>query len=102
LGRLKEKYISKAGSSDYAAASPMMRKVLTRVVNEDYTSVLHKIKQSTLLVWGDADSATPIAHGQMCERLMPDAGLVTLNGGTHYAILEQAHVFLRILGVFLK
>jgi len=102
LGKLKERYIRKTGSSDYAAASPMMRKVLTRVVNEDYTGVLHKIKQSTLLVWGDMDTATPIAHGQTCEKLMPDAGLVTLNGGTHYAILEQIHVFLRVLEVFLS
>ncbi|MCL2080868.1 MAG: alpha/beta hydrolase [Oscillospiraceae bacterium] len=102
LGKLKEKYIKKAGSADYAAASPMMRRVLTRVVNEDYTGVLSRIKQPVLLVWGDMDTATPIAHGQTCERLMPDAGLVTLKGGTHYAILEQTPLFLRVLEVFLN
>ena len=35
---------AKAGSSDYASASPMMRRILSRVVNEDLTDRLALVK----------------------------------------------------------
>lgn len=100
--KLKEKYANNAGSADYRAASPKMKQVMSRVLSEDYTTVLDKIKQPTLLVWGDLDTATPYVNGQTCERLIPNAGLVTIKGGTHFAILEQTPLFLRVLEVFLK
>ena len=76
LGRVKaEKRIeslrSKAGSSDYAAASPRMRAILSRVVNEDLTGVMSAIKAPTLLIWGENDTATPLADARVMERLIP-------------------------------
>lgn len=58
LGREKaekklDAYRSKVGSSDYAQASPMMRAILSKVVNEDLKSVMPPIKAETLLVWGE-------------------------------------------------
>jgi pimeloyl-ACP methyl ester carboxylesterase len=99
---LLEKYRGRVGSADYRTASPVMQATLTRVLSEDYAGSLHKIKQSVLLVWGDMDTATPLKHGLTMERIMPNAGLVTLKGGTHYAILEQLPVFTRVLDVFIK
>ena len=98
---LLNKYRGKVGSADYRSASAVMQATLTRVLSENYIGVLHKIKQSVLLVWGDMDTATPLKHGLTMERMMPNAGLVTLKGGTHYAILEQLPVFTRVLDAFL-
>ena len=36
------------------------------------------------------------------EELIPDAGLVILENGTHFAYLEQLQRFATIAGVFLK
>ncbi len=92
----------KRGSADYLAASPVMRETLVKVVNEDLTDLLPLIKQSTLLVWGDRDDATPLSDGQLMEKLIPDSGLVTIEGVGHYAFLEGWYTFSRVLASYLE
>ena len=93
---------NKRGSADYRAASPVMRATLVNVVNEDLTHLLSEIKQSTLLVWGDKDDATPLSDGQLMEKLIPDSGLVVIEGTGHYAFLEGWYTFSRVLASFLE
>lgn len=97
-----ENYRKKHGSADYIAASPVMRRVLVKVVNEDLESLLPKIRQSALLIWGDKDTATPLADGQRMEQLIPGAGLVTLEGAGHYSFLERPVIVNRVLDSFLS
>ena len=92
---------AKAGSSDYASASPMMRRILSRVVNEDLTDHLALIKAPTLLIWGENDTATPIADARKMERLIPGAGLVSFPGCGHYSFLDNPGQFAAVLRSFL-
>ncbi|MDE6501561.1 MAG: alpha/beta hydrolase [Ruminococcus sp.] len=98
LEKLRVKY----GSADYAAASPLMRQVLVKVVNEDLEPLLPNIKCPTLLVWGVNDTATPLSDGEKMEKLIPDAGLVKLENAGHYSFLEQQFTFNRVMCSFLK
>lgn len=102
LAGTMERYKKNAGSSDYRQASDTMRGVLVKAVNEDLRPLLPEVKAPTLLIWGDQDTATPLRDGQLMEKLIPDAGLVVLKGGTHYAFLEQAPRFLTIVDHFLE
>lgn len=77
------------GSADYNHATPIMRATLVKVVNEDLQSYIPKLQCPTLLIWGDADTATPISDARMMEQLLPDAGLVVCEGAGHYSFLEQ-------------
>ena len=97
----QEALIQKYGSKDYAALSPEMRKTFVKVVNYDQTEKLSAIKNSTLLVWGDKDTETPLWMGQQMEKEIADSALVVLNGGTHFAYLEQAARFNAIARSFL-
>ena len=92
---------AKAGSSDYANASPMMRRILSKVVNEDLTDKLQYIKAPTLLIWGENDSATPLYDAKKMERLIPDAGLVSFPGCGHYSFLDNPMQFAAVLRSFL-
>ncbi len=92
---------AKAGSSDYANASPMMRRILSKVVNEDLTDKLQHIKAPTLLIWGENDSATPLSDAKKMERLIPDAGLVSFPGCGHYSFLDNPMQFAAVLRSFL-
>ena len=83
-----ERLQKNAGSSDYRKASPVMKQTMSNVLAEDVTDDLPKIAASTLLIWGDRDTATPLSDGQKMERLIPDAGLVVLPGG-HFAFAEN-------------
>lgn len=93
---------AKAGSSDYNNASPRMRAILSKVVNEDLCHLMPKISAPTLLFWGENDTATPLADALKMEKLIPDAGLVKVAGAGHYAFLENTTLFLRVVESFLS
>ena len=79
----------------------MMRAILSKVVNEDLCHLMPKIKASTLLFWGEKDTATPLADAKRMEKLIPDAGLVSVAGAGHYSFLENMPLFVRVLESFL-
>ena len=91
----------KFGSADYAAASPVMRQSLVKVVNEDLVPYMKSVTMPALLIWGDKDTATPLSDGQLMEKEMPEAGLAVINGVGHYSFLENPYLYNKILGSFL-
>lgn len=97
LENLKKKF----GSEDYKNASPIMRNVLIKVVNEDLEPLLPTIKQSTLLIWGTNDTATPLSDAKTMEKLIPDAGIVEIKGAGHYSFLENPQLVNAVLDSFL-
>ena len=99
---LVEKVKKRSGSADYRNASPRMRAVMVRCIEEDLTAYLPKINASTLLIWGENDTATPLSDGQKMEALIPDAGLVTLHGAGHFGFLERWPQCQRVLDSFLS
>ena len=96
--RLRQKY----GSRDYNALDGEMRKTFVKVINLDLTDRYEHFRASTLLIWGDNDTETPLWMAQEMEKRIPDAGLVILEGGTHFAYLEQLPRFNTIVRQFLK
>ena len=96
-----EEYRLKKSSADYRAASPLMREVLKKTVNEDLRHLFPKVSAPTLLVWGKNDTATPLSDAKIMEKEIPDAGLVTLEGG-HYSFLDSPGLFARVMTSFFK
>lgn len=97
-----EKMRGSKGSADYRNASPVMRAILSKCVNEDLTGVMPLIKAPTLLVWGEADTATPLADAKKMEKLIPDSGLVSFPGCGHYSFLDNPAQFSAVIQSFLK
>lgn len=97
-----EKMQNSAGSEDYRNATGVMRSSFVKVVNDDITPLLKDIKAETLLVFGERDEATPVSKGKMMEKLMPDAALVIFENDDHYAYINEAIRFTRVLEAFLK
>ena len=91
---------AKAGSADYRNASPRMKAVLSKVVNEDLCDRMPLIKAPTLLFWGEADTATPLSDAQKMNKLIPDSGLVTVPGGSHFSFLDNPYLAKRVLASF--
>lgn len=92
---------NKFGSKDYQNASPRLREILVKTVNEDLRNLLPYIKCPTLLVWGDKDAATPIADALLMKELIPDSGLVRFPSAGHFSYLEQLNEFLIVIDNFL-
>lgn len=98
LEALRKKY----GSADYNALDAEMRKTFVKVISEDLRPLLPRVRASTLLVWGEKDTATPLWMGQTMEREIPDAGLVLFENDDHYAYLHQWPRFVAVVRAFLK
>lgn len=91
-----------SGSSDYNRATPMMRAILSKCVNEDLQHLMPSIKAPVLLFWGDKDTATPLADAYVMARRMPDTTMVVAEGAGHFAMLEQPELWFTSLSSFLK
>ncbi len=98
---LVERVKKRSGSADYRNASERMRQVMVRCIEEDLTALLPAIRVSTLLIWGELDTATPLSDGQKMEKAIPDAGLVTLKGAGHFSFAERWGQCSRVLDSFL-
>lgn len=96
-----ERRRASAGSEDYRNASPMMKAVLSKVVNRDLSKHLRDIKSPVLLFWGENDTATPLRDAKKMARLIPDAGLVTVPGGSHFSFLDNPALFRVVISNFL-
>lgn len=89
------------GSADYNAAPPVLRQTLVSLVNTDLRDILPNIKASTLLIWGENDTATPLADAKIIESKISDAGLCVIKGAGHFAFAEAPNQTIAILNSFL-
>ncbi|HWP80636.1 MAG TPA: alpha/beta hydrolase [Candidatus Acidoferrum sp.] len=93
LAKARRKY----GSADYLAAEGVMREVLVKTVNHDLADLLPDIENEALLIWGSADTATPVADGRRMASLMQNARIEVIEGAGHYAFLDAPEKFFTIL-----
>jgi pimeloyl-ACP methyl ester carboxylesterase len=99
--RLQERMRTRVASRDYLEASEAMRGTFRALVAADLTDRLSRIRASTLLVWGDRDDDTPLWMANRMEELIPDAGLVVLEGAGHYSYADSPGQFRAVARRFL-
>ena len=100
--KLVKPFANSLASEDYKNASGMMKEILKKVVDEDLQHVMPNIKASTLLIWGEKDTATPVSDAKIMESLIPDTGLIVFPGCTHYSFLENPGYYYTIVDNFLS
>lgn len=88
LKRLIRKFLKKS-SQDYQNAGAL-KPILSKIVCEDLTQDLKKIKCPVLLLWGEQDKETPLWIAKKMNKLIKNSKLIILPGIDHYAILTLA------------
>ncbi|MEA5038826.1 MAG: alpha/beta hydrolase [Clostridiaceae bacterium] len=101
FGDLYEELRDKRSSTDYKAATPVMRRTLQNVVVRDLRPGMGKIKAETLLIWGDRDTAAPLEDGREMERLIPGAGLAIIQNAGHFCFVDNWPQFEAVVRAFL-
>ena len=89
------------GSVDYRNATPRMREILVKTVNEDLSECAKNIKCKALLIWGESDTAVPIDQAKELDELLFDSKLIVLPG-THYLYLEKLGEVSKLINDFIK
>ena len=99
---LLEKARKHYGSADYNAAPLVLRQTLVSLVNTDLRDILHNIACPTLLIWGENDTATPLADAKIIESKIRDCGLCVIKGTGHYSFCERPFEAHAIINSFLN
>ncbi|MBR6564791.1 MAG: alpha/beta hydrolase [Clostridia bacterium] len=99
---LLEKARRHYGSADYNAAPLVLRQTLVSLVNADLRDILHNIACPTLLIWGENDTATPLADAKIIESKIRDCGLCVIKGTGHYSFCERPFEAHAIINSFLN
>jgi pimeloyl-ACP methyl ester carboxylesterase len=99
--RLQERMRARVASRDYLEASEAMRGTFRALIAADLSDRLPRVRASTLLVWGDQDDDTPVWMGRRMEELIPDAGLVVLEGAGHFSYVDSPGQFRAVARRFL-
>ncbi len=77
------------GSADYSSAPEVMRKTMVKLVNDDMTPYVPEITASTLLIWGENDTATPLYMAKKIEKMIKDCGLCVIKDAGHWSFAEK-------------
>jgi poly(3-hydroxyoctanoate) depolymerase len=63
---------------------------------------LHRLRQPTLVLHGDADPIVPVANARILAARIPDARLVTVPGGGHLFLLTRPEAMAELITDFLR
>ena len=72
-----------AGVNDYYRASPVMKEVFKKVINEDLSFLLDKVSCPCLIIWGGDDKATPLVDAHYMNKEIKDSELKVISGARH-------------------
>ncbi|HRH23864.1 MAG TPA: alpha/beta hydrolase [Candidatus Magasanikbacteria bacterium] len=83
LGGIRKKIYHVLSSPDYAETSGIMREIFKKVIREDMQHALLHITKKTLVFWGKCDTYTPLRHGKLIAKKLPNSELIVFKNGRH-------------------
>jgi len=78
------------GEYDYYRAQGVMKETLKKVLTEDLTDRLDRIRVPVLLLWGANDTLVPVADGHLMHRLIHHSTLKVFSGLDHNFIYQPS------------
>ena len=90
-----------SGSDDYNACPPHLKRTFLNVVNQDLSDRFKAIDAPTLIVCGDADTATPLKDCRRINKLVLGSELVKICGD-HFALFRSPAAFAQIVRLFVQ
>ena len=79
-----------------------MRKTFQNIVNTDLKFTLNNIKQSTLILWGQNDTSTPLKDDYIFRKKIKNSALIVFRKASHYSYLDYQLLTLDIINNFIK
>lgn len=75
--------------------------IFSKVVSENLTRLLTRIKKPTLIIWGENDKVTPLYYGQLMNKLISKSKLVVFEKAGHFSFLDRPEEFVQELNKFI-
>lgn len=77
-----------------------LSKIFSRVVSENLTPLLPKIKKPTLIVWGGRDKTTPLYYARLMKKLIKNSRLTIFEKAGHFSFIDEPTKFIEALTEF--
>lgn len=97
--KLKKRAYQKIGSDIFVAES--MQESFKKIISDDVLSEARSMHTTTLLVYGDQDTATPVRFGEKFNKAIEHSELKIINSG-HFLHHERPDEVVRLIKDFLK
>ena len=78
-----------------------LQETFKRIVADDVRADAAKLALPTLLVYGEADTATPVGYGETFHELIPGSTLEILPGAGHFVYMDRPRDVTRAIEEFL-
>jgi len=87
---------------DYLKANGTMKETIKKILDEDLLDCLPKIKNKTLIIWGELDKMVPLKYGYIMKDRIPDSRLIVLPKAGHSPQLDYPEKLAEIIFQFSK
>ena len=78
-----------------------LSKIFSKVVSENLTRLLTRIKKPALIIWGRKDLITPIYYGELMNKLILNSKLVIFENAGHFSFIDAPEKFVKELIKFI-
>lgn len=76
-------------SKEYLSLSPVMKESFCKIVNEHLDGVLPRIKNRTLIVFGENDKETPLYMAERLHKGIENSELVVIKNAGHFCFIDK-------------
>lgn len=78
------------GNLDYGELTdPIMKQTMQNAISTDLKNILPKIKTPSIIIWGKGDTYTPLKHGLLIKKLLPNNKMYILENARHGIHLQE-------------
>ena len=90
------------GASDYDRAPENMKTTLSNMLDSDKNLDISKVTTPTTIIWGEADTTTPLRQGQALHTKIPNSQLITRKNWTHAPYISDPVGLAKTINAVLK
>lgn len=98
----KNIFYSVIRQTDYLKVNEKMRETMKKILAEDLSDFLIKIKQKTLLVWGKKDKMVPVRYAYIMKEKILNSKLIIFPNSGHSPQLDNTEKLAEIIIDFLR
>lgn len=93
---LRQKLILFFASNDYQNIPNSMKKSFQNIIKEDIKPYYKKIKNDTLILWGEKDIDTPLKDAYLLKKIIKNSELIIIRNAPHYSYLYNQQLTINI------
>lgn len=99
--KLRRRFYKAIGAEDYIE-SGKLKESFKRIIKEDLSEDMKKIKAETILIWGKNDKDALLKNGQLMRKLIDNSKFFIIKNAGHFPFLDQPEEFNKIFQSELK